>query len=261
MKTLLVLLGLAAALAAAGCLLIYLVQGRLLYPAPNLQPPATLPAGVTRLSLEAGYGLLLSPPGTRGKRPLLIFTHGNGETASMWLQAFAPFLARGIAVLLVEYPGYGGAAGRPSLQSIRRTMLSAYDTAAALPDIDARRIVAYGRSVGGGAAALLARERPLAALGLESTFSTMAKLVAEKGMPAFLLRDRYDNVAALAALEIPVFLYHGERDTLIPPAHSRALREAARDAVLVTANCGHNDCPRPWRELLAFLTEKLALPR
>jgi len=242
--------------------LLYLGQDRLLYPAPPSRVPEVLPPDTSMLTLESGYALLQSAPadGHDEPRPLLIFTHGNGETAQMWLGAFGPLLARGISVLVVEYPGYGGAPGRPTRKTIEKTMLAAYDAAVKLPGVDPSRIVGYGRSIGGGAMGLLAGRRPLAALCLESSFTTLHELLAEKGLPVFLLRDRYDTAEVLAQLDIPVFLYHGRHDTLIPFHHSERLAGLATEATLLPADCGHNDCPRPWGPLLSFLEEKVGLP-
>lgn len=237
-------------------LLVYSGQQQLLYPAPPFELPEVLPPGVEKIDLATGYGLLLEPDsGSERPLPLLIYAHGNGEVAFWWTAAFEALLARGIAVLLVEYPGYGGAGGSPNSNSIEKTMLAAYDTMAARGDIDSGAIVAYGRSLGGAAVSLLAAERQLAALCLESTFSSLPALVREKGWPAFLLRDRFDNLAIVRSLDIPVFLYHGTQDTLIPIAHSERLAAASQMATFIRAGCGHNNCPRPWPALIAFLDD------
>lgn len=46
-----------------------------------------------------------------------------------------------------------------------------------MPDVDAGRVVAYGRSLGRAAACVLASQRSLAALVLESTFTSTADLM------------------------------------------------------------------------------------
>lgn len=235
--------------------LIYFGQRKLLYPAPAADLPQDLPANVERIELAAGYGLLVKPDDRADKRPapLLIYTHGNAEVAFWSLELFTALLTRGFMVLLVEYPGYGGATGNPGYDSIERTVLSAYDEMVARPDIDSEFVVAYGRSIGGGAASLLASERPLAALCLESTFSSLPLLVRERGWPAFLLRDRFDNAAIVRSLNIPIFLYHGTQDMIVPISHSETLAAASRDATFVRADCRHNDCPRPPAALIEFL--------
>ena len=102
---------------------------------------------------------------------------------------------------------------------------------------------------------MLAKERPLAAIGLESSFTSLAAVVAEKGYPSFLLRDRYDNISILQEVEVPVFLTHGKNDTIIPVSHSEAMHAALNQSTLITKPCHHNNCPRPWSELIDFLKQ------
>jgi len=107
--------------------------------------------------------------------------------------------------------------------------------------------------VGGGAACALAREREVAALVLESAFTSVADLARRFGLFGPLVRDPFDNLAAVGAFTGPVLVIHGERDEMIPPAHGRALAGRAPRGELVLVDCGHNDCPRPWNILRAFL--------
>lgn len=53
------------------------------------------------------------------------------------------------AALFVEYPGFGGRAGRPSDQSIMAAATAAYDWLADQSDVHASRIFSIGRSLGG----------------------------------------------------------------------------------------------------------------
>jgi len=124
---------------------------------------------------------------------------------------------------------------------------------AARPEVDARRIVGYGRSVGGAAIGLLARDRGLAALVLESTFTSAPAMARRLGVPGFLIRDRFDTLAALRGFAGPALVLHGTRDTIVPTEESRALAAANPRAELHLLACGHNDCPRPWFQLQRFL--------
>jgi fermentation-respiration switch protein FrsA (DUF1100 family) len=106
----------------------------------------------------------------------------------------------------------------------------------------------------------LARERPLAALVLESTFTSVRSMARALGLPAFLVRDPFDNLETLGAFAGPVLIVHGEHDEMIPVAHARALHQAAkRSRLQLEPGCGHNDCPRPWGALREFLVEQALL--
>ncbi|MGH0037228.1 MAG: alpha/beta hydrolase [Myxococcota bacterium] len=187
--------------------------------------------------------------------PALIFAHGNGELIDDWLLDFQTPLEWGVGVLLVEYPGYGRSAGAPSQTSITRTFVEAYDALLARPEVDPRAVVGYGRSLGGAAICQLAARRPLAALVLESTFTGVRPLARRMGVPGWLVRDPFENLPVVASFPGPIQLVHGRRDDLIPFEHALALKQAARDARLLSLPCGHNDCPRPWDTLRTFLEE------
>jgi fermentation-respiration switch protein FrsA (DUF1100 family) len=246
------------ALAVAYLALLFIAQRSMLFPMPPQVPPGP-PEGAEeiRIKFDGGeaYALYLPPRATSGAAPLLVFTHGNGELADYWTEDFMVARTWGVGVLLVEYPGYGRAPGSPSEQSITESMLVLYDWAANSPRVDATRIVAYGRSLGGGAAARLAVRRPVAGLILESTFTSVADFAAGYMAPSFLVRDRFDSRTTLASYRGPLLVIHGVHDTLVPVAHGRELAAIVPGAKFHELNCGHNDCPRDWPTIGKFLID------
>jgi pimeloyl-ACP methyl ester carboxylesterase len=230
---------------------------------PNPPAAAGSPDAVTRVGGELLWfeaegarveGWLL-PASATGPAPLVVYTHGNGELIDFWAEEFAPLRAAGLHVLLVEYPRYGRSTGRPSETSITGTLLAAYDRVARDPRVDATRIVGYGRSLGGGAIAQLAARRPIAALILESTFTSLADIVRGFGIPDWLMLNRFDTAAVLAKFTGPVLVLHGRHDVNIPVAHAQGLQRVYPRATLQLLECGHNDCPRQWELLLGFLAK------
>jgi fermentation-respiration switch protein FrsA (DUF1100 family) len=160
-------------------------------------------------------------------------------------------------VLIVEYPGYGIAEGSPSQDSITNAVVAGYDWLRSRSEIDGARIVGYGRSLGGGAVAQLAARRPLAALILESSFTSVRAFARQYLAPGILVRDPFDTLEALATYRRPLLVLHGARDTIAPPAHGRTLAAAVPGATFVEMPCGHNDCERPWAAILHFLSPLL----
>ena len=244
-------------IAAAYLTLLYLVQRSMLFPAPpamTVGPGNRAEAVRVKTNGDDAYGLFLGGSGS-GPAPLLIFTHGNGELADYWIDEFDEARQSGISVLLAEYPGYGAAPGSPSEAAIVQSAIALYDWAASDPRVDPKRIVAHGRSLGGGAAARLAVERPVAALVLESAFTSVADFAARFFAPPFLVRDPFDNRAALRAYRGPLLVIHGTHDTIVPIAHGRELATLVSDARFHEIDCGHNDCPRDWAAIRAFLLD------
>jgi pimeloyl-ACP methyl ester carboxylesterase len=189
--------------------------------------------------------------------PVVIFGHGNGEVIDYWTTALDGFRERGIGVLLVEYPGYGRSTGSPSERSIRGAMDAAYDRIAADPRIDRTRIFGFGQSLGGGAICLLARDRPLRALILESTFTSLDTFTAGYWAPAFLLRDHFDNLSTVEHFPGPLLVIHGRFDHLIPWQEGQRLAAASSRSTFRVYDCGHG-CWDPahlpfWQDATPFL--------
>jgi fermentation-respiration switch protein FrsA (DUF1100 family) len=244
-------------IAAGYLLLLFVVQRSMLFPMPPALPgDPDRSAEAVRVATDNGdaYALFLpSPAGVPAA--LIMFMHGNGELADYWVGGFDVAREWGFGVLLVEYPGYGRATGSPSEKSITGATRALYDWAVADPRVDATRIVAWGRSLGGGAASQLAVERPVAALILESAFTSVADFAARFMAPAFLIRDRFDSRNALASYHGPLLVMHGRLDTIVPVGHGRELASIVPGAQFRELPCGHNDCQRDWKTIALFLRD------
>ena len=149
------------------------------------------------------------------------------------------------AFLLVDYPGYGRCAGKPSPASIAENVDGAMTVLArrlGQPDAAtlAQTLAANGRwavaahSMGTRAALEFAVKCPaLSRVVLVAPFTSLRAMArGTVGWPlCWLLRGNFDNRARLddlgaRAVPPPVFILHGERDSLIPPAMGRALAAA-----------------------------------
>ncbi len=264
--------GLLAAVLLTWVAAVWSLQRSVLFPrppAPSVSPAAgRSDVEIVRLGSDGVEAWFLPPTGpgiggggnAAGTGPALIFTHGNGELIDYWLDPFERVRAWGVGVLLVEYPGYGRSGGMPSEASIVRTMADAWDHLAGRPEVDPGRIIAWGRSLGGGAACGLVARRRVAALILESSFTSVGPLGRRYGLFGPLVRDPFDNLEAVKAYDGPVLVLHGERDGIIPAQHGRELAAAADDSELHLFPCGHNDCPTPWSEVREFLDRRGLLP-
>jgi pimeloyl-ACP methyl ester carboxylesterase len=250
----------------AYCTLLFLLQRQIMFPRgmiPQPESSADSIPGLEKIWLETEFGKveswLLQPVSGKDAGPAaaVIFGHGNGELIDFWPDDFKGFTRFGMAVLLVEYPGYGRSAGSPSQQSITEAFVAAYDMLTARKNIDSSRIVLFGRSLGGGAVCALSLRRPSAALILMSTFTSARTFAKRYLAPAFLVRDPFNNLAAVEKYQGPLLIMHGRHDTIVPFSHGTALREAAGQGKLIAYEAGHNDCPPDWhvfwKDIEAFL--------
>lgn len=242
--------------------LLFVMQRRIVFPTHLIPDPGEprLPVGAESMWLPVDGGnveawFLPSTTGT-GASPLAIFAHGNGELIDYWADELAALRDHGIGVLLVEYPGYGRSGGAPSLRTIEQGFVAAYDAVVARPDVDRDRVLAVGRSLGGGVVTRLATRRPVRALVLLSTFTHARRLARRFLVPGVMVRDPFDNLAVVKAFDGPVFVAHGRADEVIPFEEGRRLAGAALHGEFQPLPCGHNDCRlgRPfWDDVAGFL--------
>jgi pimeloyl-ACP methyl ester carboxylesterase len=237
----------------AYCGFLFLIQRHLLFPRYLIEAPSHIEniSNIERIWVNTSFGrveaLFLPPmPDTAKPAPAIIFAHGNGELIDFWPHEFKPFNRLGIGVLLVEYPGYGRSDGTPSQRSIKETFIAAYDALSSREDVDSSRMILFGRSVGGGAVCMLAKDRPSAALILMSTFISVRSFASKYLAPGFLVRDPFDNLAAVKAYPAPVLVIHGKFDDIIPYGHGTVLYHAAQHGKMIPYDSGHNDCPPNW---------------
>jgi uncharacterized protein len=247
-------LGLAVAYSAA----MVFLQRRLLFPRPTVAGAPERPKDAIQVWLSTSAGSIEAwylPPLRRraGPAPAVVFFHGNGELIDFLPADFAEPRRWGMGVLLVEFPGYGRSSGTPSEGAITEGVLAAHDWTKAQSMIDPQKIIAHGRSLGGGAAAILAGKRPTAGLLLESTFTSVRAFAHGFWLPEFVVLDPFDTLAVLRAYGGPVLVLHGKYDQLVPVRHAEELALAARHSELEIVPCGHNDCPSSWSTIRRFL--------
>ena len=260
----------------AWCAILYSYQDRLLWPTDLTHPQAARPkeAEVVSLPIERGGAVeswfISAKPDERGKpAPSVIYFHGNAELIDEQDRIVLGYAKIGVSVFLPEYRGYGRSAGKPSEKDIAADMARFYDLLIRRSDVDPSRIVFHGRSVGGGVASDLAIRRAPAALILESTFTSIARMATKFGAPPFLLKHPFRTDRVVAALDVPMLIFHGTRDTVVPVSNGRQLHQLARRGTYIEYNSDHNDFPGEgneeayWREVQAFLrrTGVLSVPK
>src|SRR5437773_5583212 len=239
-------------------LLAWLFQDRLAFPAPRAKLPDPKRVGVEdgeRVELVSADGTMLvgwylapkklNPPRTSPTSRGLLWFYGNGETVAAIWPIVREFQPPGTAVLVLDYPGYGGSGGRATEGALYAAADAAYAALAARPDVDPQRISVYGRSLGSAVATYTAAHHPVAGLILESPFTNAGAMAKYHYglLPRFLLRLSLDNVANVRRVSCPILLFHGDADRLVPTAMGMAVAAAAAGPVEVVLihGAGHND--------------------
>jgi fermentation-respiration switch protein FrsA (DUF1100 family) len=233
-------------------LLGWLFQERLAFPAPRAAPPDPKRVGFPRgesieLVMQGGtklVGWYLPPRTPKAPFPALLWFYGNGENiAAIWpvLRDFQPPEA---ALLVVDYPGYGGSGGRTTEAGLYEAADLAYAALRARPGVDSARMFVYGRSLGSVVATQTAANHRPAGLILESPFASAAAMsrLHYPLLPRFILRLRLDNLETIRRVACPVLVFHGTSDRLVPVAMGMKVAAAAHSSELVLIQgAGHND--------------------
>ena len=185
-------------------------------------------------------------------RPTIIYFYGNAMCLRHAVDPLANddfgwFRKLGLNVLIPDYLGYGLSGGEASETGCYQTADACYAHLLSRKDIDPRKIIIAGRSLGGAVAIDLASRHGVAGLIAFSTFTSMTAMTHKQFpvAPTVLLRHKFDSLAKIDRVTCPILLGHGSNDELVPSAMSRALAAAAKApaTLFVVEGAGHNDFP------------------
>lgn len=165
---------------------------------------------------------------------VLLLLHGNAGNISHRLHFYRTWLEFGVNVFTFDYRGFGLSDGKPGEEG---TYQDAQAAARWLvkKGFAANRIVALGKSLGGGVASELALREPLAGLILQNTFTSIPDIGSElfPWLPVRRLhRIKYDTVNKLPRIHLPVMIAHSPTDDLIGFHHSQSNFQAANSPKL-----------------------------
>jgi pimeloyl-ACP methyl ester carboxylesterase len=232
----------------AACIALYFAQSRLLFPAWLAGAAGPLPPGAERLTLDAPdgtrlEGVHLPPVQGNGSHTLILSFAGNATNAqhlAMRLRSAFPEHP----IVAFHYRGYQPSGGTTGAEAMAEDAPLAYDFVVAR--YRPQRVVAVGVSLGSGVASALAARRPLSGAILVTPFDSLKNVARQIywWVPvSLLMRHDLDSAAALAGSDVPVAVVAAERDGLVRPERTDALRGAVRnlrhDVVLPGAT--HND--------------------
>ena len=193
----------------------------------------------------------------------VVFFHGNAGNLSLWLDLLIELRSQQLAVLAVDYRGFGASSGSPTEEGL---LLDAAATVQAFwetihqPD---RKVVYWGRSLGGVAAAHAAKVREPDGLILEATFPDKQSLLRHYPilrMVSPFSRYRLATVEHLSNRRCPVLVIHGSHDRVVPVSQGHLLFEQlkAPKKLLIVEGAGHNeveaiDSEVYWEGIVTFL--------
>ena len=176
----------------------------------------------------------------------VLFSHGNAGNIADRIDRIRTWRTLGVDVLLYDYRGFGRSTGNPDEEGTYRDGRAAYDYLVKSRDVDPARLVLMGESLGCAISIQLALDRKAAGLVLEAPFASIPHMAAAiyPFLPAKLfVRTKYDNLAKIPQLKMPVLIVQGTQDEVIPVAQGRLVFEAAPQPkkFLSVQGAHHND--------------------
>ena len=203
------------------CLLLYLLQDRLIfYPQPLQRVPTgpqVHPAAVERDGVTL-RGWIVNG---QSSGPLLFYFPGNAEEVS---ELASLFVGLDAVTVLMNYRGYGESGGKPTAADV---IDDAAAVVASMRDRFGadRPAVLFGRSLGSGVAALTARSASVDGVILMSPYRSIEH-IARRRYPfapvGWMLRQNIDTTGAVGALPQRTLVLYAVRDRVVPTSESRA---------------------------------------
>jgi uncharacterized protein len=184
------------------------------------------------------------PADTAATKGIVLYFHGNRENINRYAPASVYFTKHGYEVWMPDYPGFGKTTGRFNEERLYDDAQAIYKLAT--KQFSADSIIIYGRSLGTGIATELASNQPCKRLILETPYYSLKEL-AGAHFPiypvGFLVRYQFPLYEYLQTVKVPVAIFHGTKDGVIPYKHSSRLKPFMKkgDEFITIEKGGHNN--------------------
>ena len=185
--------------------------------------------------------------------PTLIFFQENAGNMGMRLPSMNQFYkSLGMNVFMVSYRGYGKSQGTPTEDGLQMDAEAVLEHVWNRPDVDKKRVLILGRSLGGAVSVYIAQKHPEKVKGLilENTFTSIADMVdvvlpLVAPLKHLVLRIGWKSLDRISTITTPILFVSGRRDEIVPARHMDALMHAATSSIYCTMhkveNGQHND--------------------
>ena len=177
------------------------------------------------------------------RKGIVLYFHGNRTNINRYAVNAKQFTRNGYEVWMMDYPGFGKSTGKRSEQVLYDDAMLLYKMAIARVSVE--HIIIYGRSLGTGIASQLASVRDCKKLILETPYYSMDALAKHyffmyPVMP--MTRYALPTYQYLDYVKVPVTIFHGTNDGVVPYKHAKWLKGRKKDAELITIEKGkHNN--------------------
>lgn len=214
----------------------------LVFPAPNCSYDKSWDHFIEIPLKQSPLSSSLSSPPTIGafffeypsSQKVLLYSHGNGEDiGQLWgyMNSLSKILK--VNVLIYDYIGYGINSSKPSEQGCIDAIRGCWEYLLYVKGFLPNSIVCYGRSIGTGPTVHLVSQLcdkgvlPRAMV-LEAPYTSVFDVVSDLVGHSSAACDLFKSKNKITSVTIPVVLFHGTIDNVIPFKHSLALDEICK---------------------------------
>ena len=209
------------------------------------QTPADWGLGYEDVTLDTADNVRLHGwyiPNPQSEQVLLFF-HGNAGNISHRRDSIELFHRLGLNIFIIDYRGYGKSEGTISSQNqIFKDVQTVYENLKSRYNED--KIIVLGYSIGTGIATKLASKNNPKLLILQAPYYSMVDMMKRYYpiIPTFLLKYKFETNIYIKDCKVPIVIFHGNRDTVIPYESSRKIKELIKDAgtLIIMHGQGHN---------------------
>ncbi len=176
-------------------------------------------------------GKTKSPTG--GNLFTLLWFHGNAGNISHRLESIKMLHDRvPINIFIFDYRQYGRSEGKISEQGTYIDAKAAFEYLHSRKDINHKKIIFFGCSLGSAVAVDLSLKERCCGLILETPFTSikeLAKFLYPFLPLGYIIQTKYDSIAKMKDVEVPLLIIHGDKDELVPIEQGRKLYESANE--------------------------------
>ena len=180
-----------------------------------------------------------------------LLLHGNAGNVTLLAETLRVLNRRhNLAVLALDYRGFGKSEGTPSEQGLYQDARAARRWLADKEGIAESDVILMGVSIGGAVAIDLASHDGARGLVVSNTFTSLPA-AAQHRLPlvpmGLILSTRMDSLTKIKDYSGPLLISHGDADEVVPFAHGQALYDASPSATkrLYTVIGGKHTDPQP----------------
>jgi hypothetical protein len=224
------------------CVAFYSVQDNIIFNPDKLPEDYAFRAG-EEVELEIDKGiflncLLMKEPQSKG---VILYLHGNKGTIRRCIRQAENMAGNGYDIFIPDYRGFGKSDGEiESEAQLQADAQKVYDYLKQFYSED--KIVLVGYSLGSGLASYLAANNQPQQLVMVAPYLSLVDIKDRMApfLPDFLLKYPMKSEEYLRHVNVPVTLFHGDRDEIIPFDSSEKLRAINPDTIrLVAMSSGH----------------------